>query len=190
MNNKKTAALEVRLLASSAILIGSMLFSAAHGFSDPTTTGGQGCQACHNAGVIPQISITGPTQVPIDSTHTLTLVITGGPAVVGGMNVAADAGILAADDPLTEITDGEVTHSSPKDFSGDTVSWDFIWTAPSIPGSVDLFAAGVSANDAMGSGGDFEGTTVFNIQVVPLPATGLLLASGLALLGWLRRRAE
>jgi len=39
----------------------------------------------------------------------------------------------------------------------------------------------------MGSGGDFSGTTVFSIQVVPIPAAAIWFASGLALLGWARR---
>ena len=178
-----------KALALSCALLGSTCLSTAYGFSDGFAGGGDSCQPCHNSGTVEQISITGPSQVPVDSTHTLTLVIVGGPAVEGGLNVAVSdgGGTLGADDVLTGISDGELIHTSPKAFSGDTVSWDFLWTAPSTPGSVQLFGAGVSANDADGAGGDFEGATIFNIQVVPIPAAAVLFASGLALLGWARR---
>lgn len=188
MNKQQPGTLRTIALALSGLFLGSVFFSSAHGFTDGYKSGGQGCEGCHNAGVVPQITITGPTAVPVDSTHTFTLVITGGPAVEGGLNVAADSGTLGALDPLTAIDTGELINTSAKAFSGDTVSWDFTWTAPSVNGAVDLLGAGVSANDAMGPGGDYEGTTVFSVQVVPVPAAAFLFASGLAFLGWVRRR--
>lgn len=190
MNKQQSSTLRRVALALSGLLIGPLFFSAAYGSSGGRKTDGQGCSGCHDDGVVPQISITGlPTEVPVDSEHTLTLVITGGPAVIGGLNVAVDSGsgILAALDPLTTIDTGELIHTSPKDFDGDTVSWEFLWTAPSVNGTVDLRGAGVSANDGMGSGGDYAGTTVFTVQVVPIPAAAFLFASGLGFLGWARR---
>lgn len=187
MNKKQPVTFRTIALALSGLLIGPVFFSAAYGFPGGYVSDGESCLPCHSGGTVPQISITGPAEVPVDSTHTLTLVITGGPAVEGGLNVFADNGALATDDPLTGIDSGQIVHTSPKAFSGDSVSWDFIWTAPSTLGSVDLLAAGISGDGAGGGGGDYQGSTVFSIQVVPIPAAAVLFASGLALLGWARR---
>lgn len=187
MNKKQPVSFRTIVLAVTGVVLVPAIFSAAYAFPGGYVAGGENCLPCHSGGTVPEISITGPSEVPVDSTHTLTLIITGGPAAVGGLNVAADGGVLAALDPLTAIDSGEIIHTSPKDFSGNTVSWDFQWTAPSELGTVNLSGAGISGDGESGGGGDFQGSTVFSIQVVPIPAAAILFASGLAVLGWARR---
>ena len=187
MIKKQPVSFRTIVLAVTGLVLVPAIFSAAYAVPGGYVAGGESCLPCHSGGTVPEISITGPSAVPVDSTHTLTLVITGGPAAEGGLNVAATGGSLTADDLLTGIDSGEIIHTSPKDFSGDTVSWDFIWTAPGSPGSVDLLGAGISGDGQGGGGGDFQGSTVFSIQVVPIPAAAILFASGLAFLGWARR---
>lgn len=167
---------------------GVLFFPGAHASSGGFVSGGSGCSGCHSSGAV-DVLISGPQVVEVGSTHSFTVSITGGPASVGGINLAAIAGLLSATQSGTEIRDGELVQSSSTTFSGDTVSWDFAWTAPDVQGSVDFLAAGISANGDFGTGGDFAGITSFTVQVVPIPAGLLLLSSGVALMGWFRRRS-
>ncbi|MDH3647351.1 MAG: hypothetical protein OER80_11310 [Gammaproteobacteria bacterium] len=184
------------------LLLGPLSFTSAHGFSSGVTisTATQescGDAACHSAGTV-EVLITGPDVVLVDSTHALTMTITGGPGAdsgIGGLNVFASGGTLIATDPLTRLLSEEIVHNSPgKDFSGSTVSWQFDWTAPSVIGMVDFMAFGVSAIRDFNAANDFAGDnltmpfTISVVQVIPIPAALLLFSSGLAVLGWTRRR--
>jgi hypothetical protein len=55
--------------------------------------------------------------------------MTGGPAVAGGFNIACYFGEVDSIDTLTQEILGELTHTSPKPFTNDTVSWNFLYTA-------------------------------------------------------------
>ena len=110
-------------------------------------SGGPGC-ICHSPSVDDSVSvwISGPESVAVGSKNLYTLLIKGGPAIAGGFDVAAGAGSLEAAEDSTHLQNGELTHSSPKLFQGDTVRWSFFYTAP--PGGVSdtLFSAGNSVN--------------------------------------------
>jgi hypothetical protein len=56
--------------------------------------------------------------------------MTGGPAVAGGLNIATYFGEVDSVDTLTKVLYGELTHTSPNPFHDDTVSWNFLYTAP------------------------------------------------------------
>jgi hypothetical protein len=149
--------------------------------------------------------ILGPTEVLAHESNTYTLRITGGggaasPDVLGGLNVYAADGVLSLINAGTELTQlptngitglAEVTHSVEKAFSANTVSWDFIWTAPAIAGAYDIFGQGVNADGNQSTLGDWAGGPTslnVNVSVIPIPAAGVLFGSALGLLGWLRRR--
>ncbi|MDH3511079.1 MAG: hypothetical protein OER85_09545 [Gammaproteobacteria bacterium] len=176
----------------SALFFGSAYFSSAFASSGGQTND---CTGCHTAGAT-TVMIIGPTQVAHDSVTEFELQISGdGPGVIGGLNVRAlQGGVLGLVDAATRLEGGQITHMEPKAFDlggGDdpnTVSWLFEWTAPSELDSYDLIGWGVNANSQAGSGGDFAGMTTFTVQVVPIPAAGLLFGSALGLLAWLRRR--
>ena len=137
----------------------------------------------------------GPIRLLAHEIAQYTLTITGDgagpqPEVIGGLNVRAlDGGVLAVVDAATQLSSGQITHTAPKDFSGNTVSWLFEWEAPAALGSYDLTGWGNNANDSQDSGGDYAGVTTFTVQVVPIPAAVWLFGSALGLLGWLRRKA-
>ena len=177
------------LTALSLVFVAAFFSTPVLARSDGSITSSVDCSACHSDAGTVVLGIVGLETVPTDSSHTYVLTITGGPAVIGGLDVyAPDGGTLSVVDALTQLNSGEITHTEPKAFSGDSVSWEFDWTAPSTPGSYDISAQGVSANDGNGSGGDVAGSTFLTIQVVPIPAAAILLGSALALLGLVRRR--
>lgn len=93
--------------------------------------GGIGC-VCHNPDPNDSVFvwIEGPDTVRINDTVAYKLLMTGGPTVTGGFNIASYFGELDSIDTLTQTMYGELTHTFPNPFVNDTVSWNFRYTAP------------------------------------------------------------
>jgi hypothetical protein len=93
--------------------------------------GGVGC-VCHDFNPTDSVYvwIEGPDSVLRNSSVQYKLIMTGGPAVAGGFNIATYYGILDSVDTTAQVLFGELTHTSPNQFSNDTVSWNFLYTAP------------------------------------------------------------
>lgn len=47
---------------------------------------------------------------------------------------------------MTQVMNGELTHTQPKSLSGGSVSWQFTWQAPSTPGPYTVRAVGMAVN--------------------------------------------
>jgi len=119
-----------------------------HGISGLTKRdGGIGC-VCHN--ISPNDSvivwIEGPDSVRLNDTASYTLYLTGGPLIKGGLDVAAYSGILDSADTSTHILDGEITHTNPKPFVNDTVSWKFFYIAPDSMLTDTIYSVSNSVN--------------------------------------------
>ncbi len=141
------------------------------GVSGNPATGGGTCTNCHNQdGTVPSVAISGPTTVDINTSNTYTLTITGaqagGSPAQGGLNVSATAGTLAnIGGEGTQLGGGEITHTTPEAFGGgNTISWNFQWTAPGTAGSATLYGAGLSS-DGSRTSGDGTGTDTLTISV-------------------------
>jgi len=101
------------------------------------------------------VGIQGPDSVAAGETVTYTVFISHGPAIVGGFNVAnhrsagADTLYLTPvpGDTMVRTQTGELTHTHPKSFINDTVSWQFSYTASEVLGYDTLFATGNSSNN-------------------------------------------
>lgn len=102
------------------------------------------------------VNITGPDSVAAGTTAIFKISVSHGPAIVGGFNVAADTGLVNPVPGDTnvhtiEYPSGsgifEITHSHPKAFSNDTVSWNFQYTAPNFAYADTLYASGNSTNN-------------------------------------------
>ena len=110
--------------------------------------GGLGC-ACH--GTTPTDSvfvwIEGPDSVFVGDSVQYRILMTGGPAVAGGFDLASYFGMLDSVDNLTHIIQGELTHTSPNPFTNDTVSWYFLYTAPDSTVTDTLYSVGNSVNE-------------------------------------------
>jgi len=118
-----------------------------HGINGMTLRdGGTGC-VCHqnqNDSVI--VWIEGQDSVVVNDTIQFRLVMTGGPAIVGGYNVASFYGELNSLDTLTQIISGELTHTLPNPFIMDTVFWNFSYKAPDSVVIDTLYSVGNSTN--------------------------------------------
>jgi hypothetical protein len=128
------------------------------GFVGTTRKGGVnlGC-VCHGDTASPVVSvvINGPDSVAAGQTVTFSVRISQGPAIVGGFNVAnaRDGGSdtltlnRITNDTMVKKQDGELTHTHPKPFVNDSVSWQFTYTANNTIGYDTLFATGNSTNN-------------------------------------------
>ncbi len=138
-------------------------------------TNGTGC-ICH--GISPTdsvvVRITGPDTVRAGSHYQYVLSIRGGPHAAGGFDIAAGSGSLAVADDSMKLENGELTHTSPKVFQGDSVQWMFSYT-PSPAATADtLFSVGNSVNlDAEPSGDQWNFGANRPIRIEPDTTLGV-----------------
>ena len=109
--------------------------------------GGIGC-ICHNIESNDSVFvwIEGPDSVKRNSTQQYKLFMSGGPAIAGGFNLASYFGELDSVDTLTHVMFGELTHTQPNPFINDTVSWNFLYTAPDSILTDTIYSVGNSVN--------------------------------------------
>jgi hypothetical protein len=107
------------------------------------------------------VGITGPSSMRAGDTATFILKIKGGPLSAAGTNIASSAGslILSTTETflqrLPEGGDFELTHTSPKAPSPDTVKFTFRYIAPNTPNSsITIYANGNSVNLSGSTSGD------------------------------------
>ena len=149
-----------RTLAVSAAALCYVLFlgwSVLHddGMVGATTKNGFGC-ICHSA--TPSDSVTvwieGPARMRKGTGASFLVLMTGGPAVKGGFNVAAGRGPLSPRDTTSQLLLSELTQILPKAFVSDTVRWEFFYQAPDDTTEDTLFSVGNSVNDNHNPTGD------------------------------------
>ena len=146
------------------------------GFSgNPASNAGAYCIDCHTGGIIPDVSINGPTLVTAVSMNVYTLQIAGGQATAGGFDVSADGGTLVASDPGTHTESGggvgdEVTHDAPRAAVSGRVVFNFTWQAPATPGAYTIYGAGNSVDLNSNPSGDNAATA--SLQVIVEGAAG------------------
>jgi hypothetical protein len=142
-NKRKSFSTAILLVAALSILI----YARETGVTGKTRKNGEGC-ICHNispsAGVI--VTISGPDQVSVNEVASYTVSISGGPLVRGGTNIAVLRGSLNIVSSDLQKIDEELTHVAPKPPSGNSVSFQFTYTAPSTPGTDTIYANGNSVN--------------------------------------------
>jgi hypothetical protein len=145
------------------------------GFSGDPSTGGLYCNECHTGGVVPTVTLGGPTTVAPGTTNTYTLTITGGQSTEGGLDVSASSGALSVNpgESGMQLLNSEITHTAPRPAQGfpRRVLWSFDWTAPAAPGSATLYGAGNSTNGAQGSNGDAPAITTLQVTVAGAAGT-------------------
>jgi uncharacterized protein (TIGR03382 family) len=125
-----------------------------------------GCHATNPSPTAPTVQLQGPTTLTAGTTGNYTLVITGGPAVKAGMNVAVSNGGGTLNAGVgSKVAASELTHSAPKDFANNEARFDFTLVAPSSAGSVVMYASGNSTNGNGANTGDNAVSTQITIQV-------------------------
>ncbi len=149
--------------------LGRVFFS-----GNPATNEGQNCAACHESdGGEASLTLSGPTEVESGQTYRFSATISGGPAVVGGLNVSAQDGLgsLAAIDDALQKIDVELSHTQPQPFENGELTFDFDWTAPDFATDLTMYAAGLSANGNVLLTGDSVGADTLAISVAGPQAT-------------------
>ena len=138
-----------------SLVLGGYSILHEHGWTGATRKNGFGCN-CHSPSSSDSVFvwIEGPESVRVSRIERYTMVIAHGPAVVGGLDVAVNSGVLSVADTTTQVINGEITHTAPKQFQRDTVRWDFFYHSPSTPASDTLYTAGNSCNGNGTSDGD------------------------------------
>jgi hypothetical protein len=73
----------------------------------------------------------------------------------------------------------ELTHNTPRKFTGDSVVWTFKWTAPATAGTYHIYAAGNAVNgNGTDDSGDLWNVTTYTITVGPAgPAPKIVLSA-------------
>ncbi len=142
------------------------------------------CSSCHSGGSSSgSISLIGaPISYVAGVTYPLTLTINSGTANVGGFQIVAtdnssnlQIGTFTTTPGETKLLtgggtdDGRLVQSTPKSFSGGSVSWSCNWTAPSsgAPANVRFYFAGNAADGTGGTGDDFGFSGIS--AMIPLP---------------------
>ncbi len=123
------------------------LYAYQTGITGRTLKNGEGC-TCHNPTPYPEVSvvINGPDTLAPGEQAVYTVTITGGELVRGGTNIAASNGVLATVDTSLRFEADELTHVWPKEPADNAVTFQFSYTAPSVPGTEILYANGNSVN--------------------------------------------
>jgi len=139
-----------RLIIPVFMILSSILFLYARstGITGRTLLGStQGC-TCHAAEPNGSVSvvINGPDTMEINSSATFEVVISGGPLVAAGTNIATDNGTLDIVDSNLKKENGELTHTSPLAPSAGSVTFTFQYTAPETMGEATIAATGNSVN--------------------------------------------
>jgi uncharacterized protein (TIGR03382 family) len=127
------------------------------------------CVTCHNSGTTaPTVEISGPASLTAGTTGQYEVIIRGGPASVGGTNVAVSNTAAALDPAMNsglKKMGTELTHSAPKAFASNELRFGFSMTAPSTAGTVTIFGSGNSANNDNTTTGDGVATTKLDVTV-------------------------
>ncbi len=121
------------------------------GVTKKSTSPGCTCHGSFTPGVT--VSINGPDTIRANDSANFSVIISGGPLVMGGTNIATRFGSLIPGDGMRK-TDNELTHIAPYPPSNGTVTFNFKYKSPSIPGTDTIFANGNSVNFNGFSSGD------------------------------------
>lgn len=146
------------------------------GFSGQTqgnTCAFNGCHPMDDTG--PKISITGPAELPPGATGQYIFTLLSNRAR-GGLDVSVDnAGAkLSVVSAMTQLLQGEITHSQPLAVANGQIVVKFDLTAPNTEGTVTLFGDGQADNQP---GMDDSGATPTQLKVTikvgaPIPDLG------------------
>ncbi|MCP3165430.1 MXAN_6652 family MXYO-CTERM-anchored protein [Myxococcus qinghaiensis] len=156
--------------ALTACLVSGSAFAYATGqtgYSGKDSTLTCASSMCHSTGgTVPTVKFEGPASLEPGQTGNYSFVITGGPAIRGGFDVAVEGGTASLNAGTgSKKVSGEITHTQPKPFTSGEVRFDFTLVAPSTGTTLTLFGAGNSTNGNGEDTGDASATTSFKVKV-------------------------
>lgn len=128
---------------------------------------GMTCSTCHKGGELPTVEFEGPTSLEPGATGQYALIIRGGAAKTGGINIAVDnaeTSLLASSAGIKKLGT-ELTHSAPQPFNAGVLRFDFSLVAPATDVTLTLFGAGNSTNADLKSDGDRSSTAKLSVKI-------------------------
>jgi len=151
------------------------------GIVGATRLNGEGC-ICHNLNFNDSVNVwvEGPDSIFIGDTSSYKIYLSGGSAVKGGFNVATMFGTLESVDNTSYINSKELTHTSPLEFIGDTIFWNFNYIASDSEGVDTIYSVANSTNGdgnpQVGDKWNFGENFVVNIleEIVPVELTSFV----------------
>jgi mono/diheme cytochrome c family protein len=148
---------------------------------NPAAGGGNTCASCHSGGVAPTVSLTGPTTVQPGTINSYTLIISGGQAHSGGLDVSLEpgAGTLVNTQSSTKLQSSEITHTARKSAIAGEVIFTFDWQAPTTVGTYTIYSSGLSTNGNSNTTGDAVSSITTAVSVsagAPQPPTAQISA--------------
>lgn len=169
-----SASVAIALVAAAGVMASA---AGRVGYSgNPATGGGQTCTVCHSGGAAPTVSFHGPTTVVPGVANVYSFVVQGGPAVTGGLDVSATAGVLQPGTGMRSEA-GEITHTFPRAFDVDSRAvFTFTWTAPTAATTATFYGAGVSSDGAFNTDDDGVATTTLGVTVANTAQTPTTVA--------------
>ncbi|MFN3560989.1 MAG: T9SS type A sorting domain-containing protein [Chloroherpetonaceae bacterium] len=115
-----------------------------------------------------QAWISGPDSLRVGETAVFTLYGRKDSLRAGGFNIAAFLGTLDTLSAGMRIEDGELTHTFPKVAQGDTLMWQFRYTAPANAGRDTIYANFCAVDTSYDPNGDYWNyAPSFVVTVVP-----------------------
>jgi hypothetical protein len=131
-----------------------------------------------------------PLTASPSTSYTFTVTVANSSESDGGVEVASYSGSGLAAGTGLQLVNGELTHSTPKSFTGGSCSWTFTYTSGSTAGYDTLYATGnaVNGDGSNGLGGcsdEWNNSSKFIIHVVA-PSKRIALGRTSVALGSLR----
>lgn len=125
-----------------------------------STSSGCTCHGSSNSATTVSIQgVSGSVTMAPGEQRSFTVVVAHSSLPHAGFNLAvtnsggSNAGTLTAGSG-TQVSSGELTHTTSKAKSGSETTWTFDWTAPSTTGTYTMKAAGNAVDKTGGTGGD------------------------------------
>lgn len=146
-----------------------------------SNSGGCSCHGTSNSNTKVTATVDGGLTFEPGEEKTITINVENSGKTAAGMNASVktqqtggtNAGSLKAGTG-TKVQSNEITHTSPKNFSGDNTDFTFDWEAPQEPGEYYLLAIGNAVDGTGGTGNDhYDWMDPVKITVLGLNLTSL-----------------
>jgi len=148
--------------------------ASASGVSGKTQKNGAGC-TCHGQSNNTTVTITPPSgTIYAGQSYTFSVTVSNSGQAGAGINIAAGNGTLSPGSGL-KLLNGELTHD-PK-VTSLPATWSFTYTAPSSPGTDNIYATGNAINNSGDNNGDqWNHATTYQVSVTALPTKAIALS--------------
>jgi hypothetical protein len=150
-------------------------FGHSAGISGFSGMSGKDCSSCHSGSAAPAtVTIQGPTSLSPGATGSYSVLVSGGAGVEAGLDVAVTTGATlgVVDSKNTKLLNGELTQTDALAYANGSASFPLSITAPSSPGTVTVYVAGLADDGDGTKNGDMTGTTTIQINVTSPSGNG------------------